>query len=117
MESVKEEVQTQEVETKPVVEESSTVSTQEEVAVAADVRADLEQEKKEAEKPNQINVLDVPVTNENVALNILVTFVNLAQKRGAFNLKESSKIWECIQQFQRAPGAPAPPIPSPDTNA
>jgi len=45
----------------------------------------------------------------------LVTFVNLAQKRGAFNLKESSKIWECIQQFQRA--ADAPPIPSPDTNA
>lgn len=117
MESVKEEVQTQEVESKPVVEESSTVSTQEEAAVAADVRADLEQEKKEADKPNQINVLDVPVTNENVALNILVTFVNLAQKRGAFNLKESSKIWECIQQFQRAPGAPVPPIPSPDTNA
>jgi hypothetical protein len=117
MESVKEEVQTQEVESKPVVEESSTVSTQEEAAVAADVRADLEEEKKEAEKPNEMNVLDVPVTNENVALNILVTFVNLAQKRGAFNLKESSKIWECIQQFQRASGAPVPPIPSPDTNA
>lgn len=50
----------------------------------------------------EINVLDVPVTNENVALNILVTFVNLAQKRGAFNLKESAKIWECIEKFQRA---------------
>lgn len=113
MESVKEQTPVEEhVVSVPVVEESS--STQE-VAAAADVRSDLEQEKKEAEKPNQINVLDVPVTNENVALNILVTFVNLAQKRGAFNLKESSKIWECIQQFQRA--ADAPPIPSPDTNA
>ena len=50
----------------------------------------------------EINVLDVPVTNENVALNILVTFVNLAQKRGAFNLKESAKIWECVEKFQRA---------------
>ena len=50
----------------------------------------------------EINVLDVPVTNENVALNILVTFVNLAQKRGAFNLKESAKIWECIEKFQRS---------------
>jgi hypothetical protein len=50
----------------------------------------------------EINVLDVPVTNENVALNILVTFVNLAQKRGAFNLKESAKIWECVERFQRA---------------
>ena len=50
----------------------------------------------------EISVLDVPVTNENVALNILVTFVNLAQKRGAFNLKESAKIWECIEKFQRS---------------
>jgi hypothetical protein len=50
----------------------------------------------------EINVLDIPVTNENVALNILVTFVNLAQKRGAFNLRESAKIWECIDKFQRA---------------
>ena len=50
----------------------------------------------------QVNVLDVEVINENVALNILITFVNLAQKRGAFNLNESSKIWECIQQFRKS---------------
>ena len=50
----------------------------------------------------EMSVLDVPVTSENVALNILVTFVNLAQKRGAFNLKESAKIWECIEKFQRS---------------
>ena len=50
----------------------------------------------------QVNVLDVEVTNENTALNILITFVNLAQKRGAFNLNESSKIWECIQQFRKS---------------
>jgi len=61
------------------------------------------QKKEETEsKPEQINVLDVEVTNENVALNILITFVNLAQKRGAFNLNESAKIWECIQQFQKS---------------
>jgi len=52
----------------------------------------------------EVNVLDVPVANENVALNILVTFVNLAQKRGAFNLKESAKIWECVEKFQRSSG-------------
>ena len=50
---------------------------------------------------NQMNVLDVSIDNENVALNVLVTFVNLAQKRGAFNLNESAKIWECIEKFQR----------------
>ena len=61
------------------------------------------QKKEETEsKPEQINVLDVEVTNENVALNILITFVNLAQKRGAFNLNESAKIWECIQRFQKS---------------
>ena len=59
-------------------------------------------QKKEEPKQDQINVLDVEVTNENVALNILITFVNLAQKRGAFNLNESSKIWECIKQFQKS---------------
>ena len=55
-------------------------------------------------KPTEekINILEVEITNENVALNILVTFVNLAQKRGAFNLNESAKIWECIQMFQRS---------------
>lgn len=55
-----------------------------------------------SEKSNQINVLEVPVTSENVALNILITFVNLAQKRGAFNIQESSKIWECINQFKKS---------------
>lgn len=59
-------------------------------------------QKKEEPKQDQINVLDVEVTNENVALNILITFVNLAQKRGAFNLNESAKIWECIKQFQKS---------------
>ena len=49
-----------------------------------------------------MDLSDVEVTNENVALNIIVSYVNLAQKRGAFNIKESAKIWECIQKFQRA---------------
>lgn len=49
-----------------------------------------------------MDLSDVEVTNENIALNIIVSYVNLAQKRGAFNMKESAKIWECIQKFQRA---------------
>ena len=60
------------------------------------------------DESQQINVLDIDVTSENIALNILVTFVNLAQKRGAFNIKESSKIWECIQCFQKATTSIAP---------
>ena len=46
-------------------------------------------------------LVDIPVTNENMALNLLVSFVNLAQRRGAFNIDESAKIYECIKKFQK----------------
>jgi len=46
-------------------------------------------------------LVDVPVTNPSEALNVLVSFVSLAQKRGAFTIDESAKIWDCIKQFQK----------------
>ena len=46
-------------------------------------------------------LIDVEVKNENVALNLLVSFLNVAQKRGAFTIDESAKIWECIKIFQK----------------
>jgi hypothetical protein len=36
-----------------------------------------------------------------MALNVIISFVSLAQKRGAFTLEESAKIWECIKKFQK----------------
>lgn len=54
------------------------------------------------EEKTQINLLEVPITNENEALNVMVNFLGLAQKRGAFAINESAKIYECIQQFQKA---------------
>lgn len=45
------------------------------------------------------DLLNVPVTDENVALNLMVSFLNVAQKRGVFSFDESAKIWECIQRF------------------
>ena len=45
-------------------------------------------------------LVDVPVANQNEALQLMVTFMNLAQKRGAFTLDESAKIWECVKFFQ-----------------
>ena len=53
----------------------------------------------------QVNILDVPIENENVALNVLVSFINLGQRRGVFNVQESAKIWECVQVFKKASGA------------
>lgn len=53
------------------------------------------QEKKE------VKLVDVQVTNEIVALNLIVSFLNMAQRRGAFTIDESAKIWECIKKFQK----------------
>ena len=52
--------------------------------------------------PQQIKLTDVKVTDENVALNLLVSFISLAQKRGTFTIDESAKIWECISLFSKS---------------
>jgi hypothetical protein len=46
-----------------------------------------------------VKLIDVPITSENVALNLLISFNQLAHKRGAFSLEESAKIWECVKKF------------------
>jgi hypothetical protein len=53
------------------------------------------------DKKPETKLVDVVITDEFVALNVLVSFLNLAQRRGAFSIDESSKIWECIQKFQK----------------
>jgi hypothetical protein len=53
------------------------------------------------EKSLMPNLNDVKITNENEALNMLVSFLHIAQKRGVFNLQESAKIWECVQMFMK----------------
>lgn len=50
--------------------------------------------------PQEIKLVEVKVLNENVALNLMVSFLSLAQKRGVFSLDEAAKIWECVQKFQ-----------------
>jgi hypothetical protein len=48
----------------------------------------------------QTRLVDVPVNTQQDALQLIVTFLNLAQKRGAFTLDESAKLWECIKAFR-----------------
>ena len=50
---------------------------------------------------NEQDALNVSIDNEHIALNVLVAFIGLPQKRGTFNIQESAKIWECIQKFQK----------------
>jgi hypothetical protein len=47
-----------------------------------------------------VRLVEIPVTNQNDALQLIVTFLNLAQKRGSFTLDESAKLWECVKHFQ-----------------
>jgi hypothetical protein len=59
-----------------------------------------QQQSEQTPKP-QPKLVDIEVVDEIVALNLLVSFVNLAQRRGVFTLDESAKIWECIKKFQK----------------
>jgi hypothetical protein len=76
---------------------------------------------KPANAPEQVRLVDVPVTDVNTALNLMGSFLNLAQRRGTFSLDESAKIWECLKIFAVNETAPAPapepapaPVPSSD---
>ena len=55
------------------------------------------------EVPLEVQLVNTPVTDENVALNILVAYCGLANKRGAFNLQESAQVWEAVQRFSQPP--------------
>lgn len=64
--------------------------------VQQDVQMEMQKEQ------NKVALKDIAIDNENIALNVMVGMLNIAQKRGAFSLEESAKTWECIQMFTRA---------------
>ena len=67
-----------------------------------------QQQQPQQQQQQQVNLVDVPITNENVSLNVMVGFLSMAQKRGVFNVQESAKIWECIRIFQKPSGPQGP---------
>ncbi len=50
---------------------------------------------------NQLS--NMKVTSQNSSLNIMIYLMSLAQKRGAFTIQESAKLWECIEIFKPNP--------------
>jgi len=52
-------------------------------------------------KPVQPSLTEIEIVDENIALNVMVSFLHLAQKRGAFNIQESGKLWECVKLFMK----------------
>jgi hypothetical protein len=51
----------------------------------------------------EVRLTDIEVTDETMALNIIVSFLGVAQQRGTFSIAESAKIYECIQKFISKP--------------
>ena len=62
----------------------------------------------QAPAQRQVSLTQIPVNTENDALNMLVAFLQVAQKRGAFSLEEAGKIMEAVGVFQRNVPQPAP---------
>jgi hypothetical protein len=97
--------------TKATEAESVAVSQPELASVNAPVPEKVEESLGDASsKPvpaKEIRLTDIPVVDEITALNLMVSFLGLAQKRGAYTIDEASKIWECIKKFQRPTEPPA----------
>ena len=88
---------------------SQTKKTKKPKQVAQDLQApsQVEVQPEPSQQPEQqpeqkeTRLVDIPINDENTALNVIVGFLNVAHKRGAFTIDESAKIWECILKFQK----------------
>ena len=65
-----------------------------------------EQETAPTPAPQQPKLVDVQLSNQNVALNVIIGFITLGQQRGVYTIQESAKIWECIRMFQQPQAQP-----------
>lgn len=57
-------------------------------------------EEQQQQQQQRINLDDIQVNSQDVALNLMAQFLELAQKRGAFSLQESAKIYESVKFFR-----------------
>ena len=60
-----------------------------------------QKQQQQQQQEQQASIMNVNVVDENTALNVMVSFLHLAQKRGAFNLQESAKVWDCVKLFMK----------------
>ena len=74
------------------VSKTTESSTTEEVA---------QQPQQQPQQQQQVKLSDLKVNTENDALNYMVGFLELAQRRGVYTLEEAAKINECVAKFRR----------------
>lgn len=67
-----------------------------------DNQSDINKNENEEKKEKQIDLMSIVIKDENTALNVLVGFLGIAQRRGVFALNESAKIYEAIKMFTQA---------------
>jgi hypothetical protein len=67
-----------------------------------------EVQNKQVQAPNQagqqqkqVKLSDLTINSENDALNYMVGFLELAQRRGVYTLEEAAKINECVAKFRK----------------
>ena len=83
----------------PSIEPTEPVTTSQEPIIETFV-TEIEMPEQPAPTEEKMVVLtDVEVTNQNIAFNVLISFITIAQKRGTFSINESAKIWECLKYF------------------
>lgn len=59
------------------------------------------QPQKEKEEEEQVPLEQIPINNFPTALSIVYQYLNLASKRGAFQLQESAKAMACLDYMSR----------------
>lgn len=69
-------------------------------------------EPEQTDAPKSV-LTDVPVDSHNAALNLMIAFLTVAQKRGAFSIPESAKLWECIGVFTQPQSEPQKQVEDP----
>ena len=85
-------------ETTPVSEETTPVS---EESASSNDNSSSQSSSQQVSPDGQVNLLTVPINNENDALNVLIGFLSVAQRRGVFAINEAAKIFECVKKFHR----------------
>ncbi len=62
----------------------------------------------EKKKDEGVPILSVEIKDQDIALKMMVNFLEIANRRGAYSIAEVSKIHECIKMFTPAEQEPAP---------
>jgi hypothetical protein len=74
------------------------------------MRAEMQQaQQQQAQQQQAVSILNIEINDENTALNVMVQFLTIAQKRGTFNIPESAKIYECLQLFTKKSSSSSSP--------